>query len=67
MFAFIREPVPPARTRKPTLPKPVNSSSFDDSSFDAEKMDEGDFLVVDSRLEMDGAVNAYVDCNNSNS
>ena len=61
MFAVIREPVPPARTRKPTLPKPVNSSSLVD-----EAMDEVDF-VVDNLLEMDGAVNAYVDCNSSNS
>lgn len=27
MDAFIREPVPPARIKKPVLPKPVNSSA----------------------------------------
>mmetsp|Transcript_15956 Transcript_15956/g.34750 ORF Transcript_15956/g.34750 Transcript_15956/m.34750 type:complete len:108 (-) Transcript_15956:2-325(-) len=30
MDAFMREPVPPARTRNPVLPNPVNSSDADD-------------------------------------
>ena len=38
MFAFIREPVPPARIRNPVLPNPLNvsSSSEDDEDRDVE-------------------------------
>ena len=46
MLAFMREPVPPARIRKPTLPKPVNSSSL--SVDDAERevrMEVGDAFL----------------------
>lgn len=42
MLAFMRDPVPPARIRKPVEPKPANSSSdVDDGSEVAAAADVG--------------------------
>lgn len=38
MLAFIREPVPPARTRKPVDPKPVNSALLDADDWSADEV-----------------------------
>ena len=67
MLAFIREPVPPARMRKPTLPKPVNASSLDsDDELRREVLDADWLLPVVMRCEREevtiGDVERAWDC-----
>ena len=47
MLAFIREPEPPARMRKPVDPKPANSSEEEDWSDDDEEDDDAVLAAKD--------------------